>query len=43
MKILKVSSEKLSNRINRIIGSVPLNGKCLSACGSPNKFLRLGR
>ena len=37
--------EKLSNRINRIIGSVPLNGKSLSdsapevirfTCGSPN-------
>ena len=34
MKILKVSPEirweKMSNRINRVIGSIPLNGKRLS-------------
>ena len=43
---------KLSNRINRIIGLVPLNGESLSgsalevikfASSSLNKFLRLAR
>ena len=46
--ILKIVEKKMINRINRIIGLVPLNGKILSgsapdvirfACGSPNKFL----
>ena len=49
---MKIDEKKLSNRINRIIGLVSLNGEKLSgsapevirfACGSPNEFLCLAR
>ena len=41
MKITEIRWKKMSNRINRIIGSVPLNAECLS--GSAPEVIRLTR